>query len=198
MKRRELPPQPRPRERLAVAATVTLALLAALSLLMAACGGGASSPSVASLGKTTGTTVPDLGANVTTPPTAAQYQQALKFSQCMRAHGIGEFPDPGVGGGIQASGAGHDSNLNPNNRTFSAAQKACQKFSPGPPSAQQQAQTEARGLAFSACMRRNGVASFPDPQLMPGGRLLIRITSNVDANSPTFKAAQQKCIDGGG
>jgi len=31
---------------------------------------------------------------------------------------------------------------------------------------------------------------------MPGGRLLIRITSDVDPNSPTFKAAQQKCING--
>jgi hypothetical protein len=44
-------------------------------------------------------------------------------------------------------------------------------------------------------MRKNGVLNFPDPQLTPGGRLLIRITSDVDPNSPTFKAAQKKCIN---
>jgi len=194
MKRHRLPPQRRLRRRLAVTLT-----LAGLSLLMAACAGGASPSSVASIGKTTGTTVADVGANVTTPPNPAiaakQYQRALKFSQCMRAHGIAEFPDPSAGGGIQSSGGGPNSNLNPNNPTFSAAQKACQKYSPVQPSPQQQAQAEARGLAFSACMRKNGVLNFPDPQLMPGGRLLIRITSDVGPNSPTFKAAQQKCIN---
>jgi hypothetical protein len=149
---------------------------------------------VASLGKTTATTVPDLGANVTTPPSAEQYQRALKFSQCMRAHRIADFPDPGAGGGAQSSSGGPNSNLNPKNPTFSAAQKACQKYSPVQ-SPQQLAQAQARGLTFSACMRENGVLNFPDPQLMPGGRLLIRITSDVDANSPTFKAAQRRCIN---
>lgn len=73
------------------------------------------------------------------PPSAAQTQQmlqrALKFSQCMRAHGIADFPDPktGPGGGIRISlhgGSGND--LNPNNPTFQAAQKACQSLMPKP------------------------------------------------------------------
>ena len=195
MKRHQSPPQLRLTRRLAVTGALALSL-AGFSLLMTACGGGTSAPPVASIGKTTGTTVADLGANVTTPPNPAEYQRALKFSRCMRAHGIAGFPDPGSGGGIQSSGGGPNSNLNPNNPTFSAAQRACQKYSPVQPSAQQQAQAQARGLAFSACMRKHGVLNFPDPQLMPGGRLLIRITSDVDPNSPTFKAAQQKCING--
>jgi hypothetical protein len=66
-------------------------------------------------------------------PTAAQQAQAmaqaLKFSQCMRAHGIPDFPDPqsGPGGGIAIrihSSPGSD--LNPQSPRFQAAQQACQ------------------------------------------------------------------------
>jgi hypothetical protein len=48
-----------------------------------------------------------------------------KFSQCMRANGIPDFPDPS-GGGLQLrSSPGSD--LNPNNPTFQSAQKLCAK-----------------------------------------------------------------------
>ena len=45
-------------------------------------------------------------------------------------------------------------------------------------------------LAYSSCMRANGVPSFPDPQ--PGGGLAFRASPAV-ISSPSFKAAQQKC-----
>jgi hypothetical protein len=70
-------------------------------------------------------------------PTPAQQAQALaqalKFSECMRSHGITGFPDPQsvAGGGIRiAIRAGQGNNLNPTNPQFQAAQKACQKFNP--------------------------------------------------------------------
>jgi hypothetical protein len=71
-------------------------------------------------------------------PTAAQkaqaVAQALKFSQCMRAHGIGDFPDPQIlNGGAQiriSSQGGKGSDLNPQNPQFQAASKACQAFTP--------------------------------------------------------------------
>ena len=70
-------------------------------------------------------------------PTPAQQAkalaQALKFSQCMRSHGISGFPDPQSlpGGGIRiAIRSGQGSNLNPNNPQFQTAQKACQSFAP--------------------------------------------------------------------
>jgi hypothetical protein len=72
-------------------------------------------------------------------PTAAQQAQALaqalKFSQCMRSHGISDFPDPqsGPGGGIRISlRAGKGSDLNPQSPQFQAAQTACQGFMGGP------------------------------------------------------------------
>jgi hypothetical protein len=52
----------------------------------------------------------------------------------MRSHGITDFPDPQAvaGGGISISlHATPGSDLNPNSALFQAAQKACQKFSPG-------------------------------------------------------------------
>jgi hypothetical protein len=199
--RQQIPPQPHLRRRLALSAPL---VLASLSLLVAACGAGASRSSVASIGKTTGTTVADVGANVTTPPNPAvaakQYEKALKFTQCMRAHGIADFPDPGAGGGIQISGGGPNSDLNPSSVTFMAAQNACQKYSPvQQPSAGQQAQLQARALALSACMRKHGVPNFPDPQFMSGGRVLEKIPngSGMDPSSPMFQAAQQKCSHSG-
>jgi hypothetical protein len=188
------------RRRWAVTAPLTLTL-GGLSLLIAACGGGASPSSVASIGKATSTTVAGADAAGTTPVDAADqakhYAQALKFSQCMRAHGIADFPDPSAGGGILISGVGPNSELNPSSPQFSAAQNACQKYQ-FHPSVQQQAQAQARALAFAACMRKNGVPNFPDPQFMSGGRIAEKITSGVDPNSPTFQAAQQKCAGTGG
>jgi hypothetical protein len=61
--------------------------------------------------------------------------QMLKFSSCMRAHGLPDFPDPtSSGGGIQLSiGGKKGSGLNPRSPLFQAAQKACQSVMPGPP-----------------------------------------------------------------
>jgi hypothetical protein len=47
----------------------------------------------------------------------------LAFSQCMRAHGLPDFPDP-TGNGLSIS-SGPGSDLNPNSSTFQAAQKLC-------------------------------------------------------------------------
>lgn len=69
------------------------------------------------------------GGNLTPEQQAAQQAQLLKFSQCMRAHGISDFPDPSNGGLALKGGPGSD--LNPNNPAFQNAQKACQSDAPG-------------------------------------------------------------------
>jgi hypothetical protein len=70
------------------------------------------------------------------PPSAAQQQEmrdaALKFSQCMRAHGV-DIPDPQtVGGGVRIGGPsrGQGRDFNPASPRFQAAQKACQGVFP--------------------------------------------------------------------
>jgi hypothetical protein len=63
---------------------------------------------------------------------ANDQQQALKFSQCMRSHGVPKFPDPTFrpdGGSLLAIGK----DLNPDSPQFKAAQKACEELlSDGP------------------------------------------------------------------
>jgi hypothetical protein len=61
-----------------------------------------------------------LGKNLT-PDKAAQ-AKALKFSQCMRAHGVPNFPDPSSSGGLTI---GPNSSLDPNDPTFQKAQQTC-------------------------------------------------------------------------
>ena len=59
------------------------------------------------------------------PLSAAQRTQALAMSQCMRAHGITNFPDPSFQDGGARIQLGSSTGLNPQSPAFQAAQKAC-------------------------------------------------------------------------
>jgi hypothetical protein len=67
------------------------------------------------------------------PKEAAKALQAmLKYSACMRSHGVPKFPDPKVsadGGMLMSIGPGMG--VNPGSPQFQAAQKACEKLMPG-------------------------------------------------------------------
>ena len=69
------------------------------------------------------------------PLTAAQKQQhatqALKFSACMRSHGIPSFPDPTIVQGGKAVGLNPPRGIDQNSPTFQAAAHACRKYEPG-------------------------------------------------------------------
>ncbi len=104
--------------------------------------------------------------------------RAVRFAQCMREHGVPDFPDP-VDGRITMSSGGDPAALQ-------AAQAACQQLAPqGRASPRMQEQI----LAFSQCMRDHGVPDFPDPQ--GPGRLLVPRT--IDTQSPQFAQARQAC-----
>jgi hypothetical protein len=53
-----------------------------------------------------------------------EFEDMLRFAQCMREHGIADFPDPKPGEGISIS-TDQGSDLDPNNPQFQAANKAC-------------------------------------------------------------------------
>ena len=174
--------QPRRRRRWIGGGGLLVAVLVAVAVLLAACGGG-SSPS-ASNSSTGGST----GGNGSTNGGVT-----VAFSQCMRSHGITNFPDPNSNGVI--SGAISDG-VNPNSPQFQAAEKACQKYSSGgTQSAQQQAQASARGLKYAECMRSHGVTDFPDPSsngaISGGGS--SSASSGVNPNSPQYQAANKIC-----
>ena len=78
------------------------------------------------------------GASPRTGP-KINYAEAEKFSRCMRAHGLRDFPDPSSGssgssgsGGITIQGGGGpSSDLSPDSPAFQRAQKACGNLLPG-------------------------------------------------------------------
>jgi len=70
------------------------------------------------------------------PAEQAKMQEgALKFSACMRSHGVPNFPDPEFhhsGGGVGIRIGGKGSGIDPNSPQFKAAQKTCQSDLPRP------------------------------------------------------------------
>jgi hypothetical protein len=69
------------------------------------------------------------GGQATPEQRAEMQREMLAYAQCMRAHGITDFPDP-TNNGIQLK-VGPGSDLNPANPQFQRAQTACQDKLPG-------------------------------------------------------------------
>jgi hypothetical protein len=66
------------------------------------------------------------------PAQSAEFQaQALKFSACMRSHGLPNFPDPSFSGGTVQLSIKAASGIDPGSPQFQSAQKACQSLQPG-------------------------------------------------------------------
>jgi hypothetical protein len=163
----------------------TLAALIAAALPLAACGSSGSNSS--------GTT----GTNAAAP---AKYNQALQFAQCMRSHGVPNFPDPKANGngGMQIESTPGSTKVNGvsvNGPAFRSAMQACRSKLPngGHPQPLSAARRQ-QMLQFSQCMRNHGITNFPDPTFSGGGaQLLFHAGSGLDPNSPAFKAAQKAC-----
>jgi hypothetical protein len=190
-----------------------------IAIAVAACGGGGASPGVANVGhspsaghsgspsSSSGTPASGgVGESTTTNHTpggntsgfsflVGNTADALKFSQCMRANGETNFPDPNASGVIQGSSS---RGLDPNSPQFQRAQSKCQKYmGKGPAlSAGQKAQALAQLLKYSECMRAHGASDFPDPTTAGGGvglHLKVSPGSDLDPNSPIFQRAQRDC-----
>jgi hypothetical protein len=126
----------------------------------------------------------------------------LAYAQCMRAHGVPDFPDPNAQGGFSFQG-GQEGDLGPDSPAFQQANEDCQQDTPVSgighgPSPAQIAQLQTQALKFSECMRSHGLADFPDPVFHTGGGgISISIKggpgSDLSPNSPAFQDAQQAC-----
>jgi hypothetical protein len=121
--------------------------------------------------------------------------QGARFSACMRAHGVTNFPDPNAQGVIQYSSS---MGLDPSSPTFASARSVCNKLLPngGQPTPAEQAQRQREMLAFSECMRAHAIKDFPDPGFSHGHfGITITATSggDLDPNNPQFQAAQKAC-----
>jgi hypothetical protein len=147
---------------------VLTAALAGTALLAAACSGGAKPVSAA----------------------LTNYQKALAYSQCMRAHGEPGFPDPQPNGNLLIDGP--KDHLN--GALMNSAGKACKHLMPKSPplTASQQQKLTAQALKFVACMRNHGIPNFPDPTVNSSG-VEMQVPRNVTPDSAVFKNAQQAC-----
>ena len=129
----------------------------------------------------------------------------VAFSQCMRTHGVPNFPDP-KGGGIQLSG-----NINPASPAFKSARSKCRHLLPGggPSTGPPSAKAKLEALQTSECMRHHGVTDFPDPtdtppsnpdgysEILDRGGAVLAVPSTIDTGSPVYKAAAKACSFGG-
>jgi hypothetical protein len=150
-------------------AGVLAAALAGAALLAAACGGGSSPPALA--GQTA-------------------YQKALAYSQCMRSHGVPNFPDPDSKGNILITPADH---LTQGAPQFASANKTCEHLDPSTPlTPAQQRQFTAQALKFAACMRSHGITDMPDPVVNAHG-ISSRLPAGFSPSSPVFQSAQRAC-----
>lgn len=149
---------------------VVVAGLIAVALVGAACGGTGSGPG-ATQSPTTSTSQ------------ASAREGLLKFAQCMRSHGVPNFPDPDSQGGFEPSQISgiEDS---PQLKTASAA---CRSDLPAGASAPTP-ETETSLLKFAQCMRSHGEPDFSDP-----GSTTKPSPGAIDPTSPQFQRATKSC-----
>jgi hypothetical protein len=177
-------------------AALTAGAVLALGIAVGGCGGGSSSSGVAHLSTGTSVSTTDDSGNPSTPESSAGTQQKMvAYAQCMRTHGVPNFPDPTSSGAISKEAAIRAFRALSNSQVL-AAQTACEHLQPGggEPNRAQIAQHLSDLLAFARCIRTHGVPSFPDPT--SGGELTHQMlaSAGIDVHQPAVLQAADACV----
>ncbi len=138
--------------------------VAVCALTLAACGGG---------GATAG------GGG------AASEEASLEFAECLRAHGV-EVEDPKSGKSVDVGGRS-----DPKTREALAACNGKLGESGQEVSAEEDEEINEGALAFSRCMREEGI-EMGDPEILGPGKFHLDI-KGLDTTSPAFVAAAEAC-----
>jgi hypothetical protein len=162
-----------------------LAMVALISLTSAGCGSKAASD--------TGTASSTATTSATRSSTAASTKltardKAVKFAECIRAHGVSDFPDPDPKNEFQYG-------VSVTRAVWKRATTACKDLQPpGTLSSKRTAKQQSSALRFAQCVRQNGVRDFPDPV---NGEPLIDTYKIPSSNRPggmtILNAATRKC-----
>jgi hypothetical protein len=166
---------------------VALGLAGLIGLISAGCGSNASSESgTASSTGTAGTGTGSTRSGANTKLTAQE--KAVKFAECIRAHGVPHFPDPDPKGDFNFG-------VDVSKEVFTKAVDACKALQPpGSLSAKRTPEQQSASLRFAQCVRDHGVKDFPDPV---NGEPLIDTTKIPSSNKPggmtILNAATHKC-----
>lgn len=135
----------------------------------------------------------------TTTNAAAGVASQLELTQCMRAHGVPNFPDPRSGtGGYSIGATPGSSTLTVDGTTFAgpafeSAVKTCRLFGGGsgpPPITEAQ---KRKAVAFARCIRKHGVPNYPDPIFPAGGGIEQGGGAGINRGSPAFQSAVAVC-----
>ena len=171
-----------------------LAMVALISVISAGCGSDAPSDD----GAATSSGTPANGSDTASSSDTGENKKltardkAVKFAECVRAHGVSDFPDPDAKGefvyGVSVSPA-----------VFEKAVDACKDLQPpGALSSKRTPKQQSASLKFAQCMRDNGVKDFPDPA---NGEPLVDTNQIPSSATPggmsILNAAMQACRDFG-
>jgi hypothetical protein len=154
-----------------------LAALAMVAVIGAGCGSNAPSETGSASSSGTGGT-----------KKATARDKAVKFAECIRAHGVSDFPDPNARNQFE-----YGVSVTP--AVWTRATTACKDLQPpGTLSAKRTPKQQAASLRFARCIRDNGVKDFPDPV---NGEPLVNTYKIPSSNKPggmaILNAAMQKC-----
>jgi hypothetical protein len=160
-----------------------LAALAMVGLIGAGCGSNA--PSETGTASSTGT--------ATSTATGGKKKltardKAVKFAECIRAHGVPDFPDPNDKNQFE-----YGVSVTP--AVWKKATTACKDLQPpGTLSGKRTPKQQSASLRFAQCIRDNGVKDFPDPV---NGEPLVDTYKIPSSNKPggmaILNAAMRKC-----
>jgi hypothetical protein len=157
------------RRNLRISAVVASTLLIILGL--GGCGGGPDDKGIATAGKQAPS------ATATGPSPAADNAQRIRqYVSCLRAHGV-KVADPEAGKQVQ---------LDEDRPQDKQAAQACRQYLPE--SATTRGGDTSAMREYAACMRRQGLADFPDPD--PDRGLLL---PKSILNDPEYGVADRAC-----
>ena len=172
-------PGPRPPWPGRARAAAVITVMAAATLLAAAC---SSSPSSTGSGGS-----PNAGGSANSP-------SAVAWVQCVRSHGVPDFPGPDSSGQIPKITSGQQVGVSDSRLT--AARGACQALWPyQAPTQAQQRQQLTDDLKFARCMRSHRLPDFPDPTSSDGRVEFVLSASRDGFNpySPQILAKAHEC-----
>jgi hypothetical protein len=159
---------------------VFAALLASIVLLVAACTSNSAGPGVASAGPSS--------------PGGSASNGPLAFSQCMRSHGIPNYPDPNSNGSIPKE---TPQQLGVSDSQYQTAETACGHLLPNSDHgglSQAEIQEAWSGMRdFARCMRSHGVSNWPDPADDGEGSPVFYLQHRIDENAPQIITKVHAC-----
>jgi hypothetical protein len=165
-----------------------LAALATVALIGAGCSNSAENGNTATGSASSSGTASSAAATSSGNKKLTARDKAVKFAECIRAHGVSDFPDPNAKNQFE-----YGVSVTPT--VWTQAVTACKDLQPpGTLSAKRTPKQQSASLRFAQCIRDNGVKDFPDPV---NGEPLVNTYKIPSSTKPggmaILNAAMHKC-----